>query len=485
VGFLKRSPLFLLILATGCRVGPAYEPPCFSAPEEWKGTDEQIEAPVIENWWDVFDDTILDDLEKTALVNSPNLYIALQRVLEGRALIGFARSDLFPQVNLQPSYSDSAYLFKILGLSTLPLPIETRINPILRVHQMQYTLPFNLSYELDLWGKIRSEVDAATAGTQAEIENYHNTLLTLTTDIATDYFLLRSLDAEIDFLKKTVEVQKNSYQLTLSRHEKGLVNYLDVTESLATLAQTEANLDETIRQRGVQENAIAALLGLHATCFTIEHNPLVSLPPQVPAGLPCAVLLRRPDIAKLEREAAADHALINVVYATFFPSFTLTGTLGFLSPDFRDFLSWKSRLWAMGANVSQTIFDAGKRCSALELAYANFRAASANYQQGVITALQEVEDALNNLQWQNKQVANLEVAANASEKAVTLSEHRYKAGLVNYLEVDTNQRNALQAESAYINALGQYYLSTVSLIKAIGGGWDCPSYRECDPSETN
>ena len=453
-------------------MGPTYDPPCFVAPTEWKAEDRSVNAPDVEDWWDIFYDPVLDSLEEIALRNSPTLYIALQRVVESRAILGVAKSELYPEANLAPSYNDSGYLFKLLGLGAFPIPSVERINPIVRVHQVEYTLPLNMSYELDLWGKIRSEVDAAKFNLQAEEEDFFNTLLTLTTDVATNYFLMRSLDTEITVLEESARVQKNSYDLTLSRYEKGLVNYLDVTESLATLAQTEANLDDTMRQRTLQENAIAVLLGLNASCFHLDRDPLISLPPPVPVGLPCSVLLRRPDLRKLERDAAADHALINIVYASFFPSFSLTGALGFQSPDFRDFLSWQSRLWSIGANAMQVIFDGGRRCSALELAYANFRTAEANYQEGVITALQEVENALNNLEWQNKQLSNLKIAFDANEKALSLSKNRHNEGLVNYLEVDTNQRNALQAESSYTNALGQYYLSTVSLIKAIGGSWD-------------
>lgn len=467
-------PILFLLFVFGCRVGPTYDPPYFVAPTEWKAEENQVPPPDVENWWDIFYDTILDSLEETALCNSPTLYIALQRVVEARAILGVAKSDLYPEANLVPSYNDTGYLFKLLGLGALPIPSSDHINPIIRVHQVQYALPVNMSYELDLWGKIRSEVDAARYNLQAEEEDFQNTLLTLTTDVATNYFLMRSLDAEQALLQESVNVQKNSYDLTLSRYEKGLVSYLDVAESLATLAETEANLDDVARQRTLQENAIALLLGLNASCFHLDPDPLTSLPPPIPADLPCAILLRRPDLRKLERDAAADHALINIVYASFFPSFSLTGALGFQSPAFRDFLSWQSRLWAMGANAMQVLFDGGRRCSELELANANFRKATANYQQGVITALEEVENALNNLEWQNRQLNSLRIAYEANEKALSLSESRYKEGLVNYLEVDTNQRNALQAESSYTNALGQYYLSTVSLIKAIGGSWDNP-----------
>ncbi len=477
MGFLRNNIMkycfLFLILAVGCRVGPSYDPPCVVAPTEWKAEENFVQPPDVEDWWDIFYDPVLDCLEETALSNSPNLYIALQRIVESRAVLGVAKSELYPEVDLAPSYSDSGYLFKLLGLTTLPVPVTEKINPIVRVHQVQYTLPLNMSYELDLWGKIRSEVDAARFSLQAEEEDFDNTRLTLTTEVASNYFLMRSLDAEIAFLSETLKVQQNSYDLNRSRYEKGLVSFLDVAEAQATLAQTEANLDDTIRQRTLQENAIAALLGLNASSFHLDSNPLLSPPPAIPVGLPSTVLLRRPDLRKLEREAAADHSLINIVYASFFPSFDLTGTLGFLSPDFRDFLSWKSRLWSMGTNAMQIVFDGGRRRSELALAYANFRTAEASYQQGVVTAFQEVEDSLNNLEWQSRQVSSLKTAFEANNKSLQLSRNRYKEGLVNYLEVDTNQRNALQAESAYANALGQYYLSTVSLIKAIGGSWDC------------
>ena len=462
---------------TSCQVGPVYHTPCTDVPEEWKRGHEGIDSPPeVEYWWEVFGDEKLNELETTAVNNSPNLYSALQRVIEARAVAGLHQADLYPQLNLNASETNSVLLYKLLGLTDIPIPGIQKINPFFRVHQAQYVLPLTLSYELDLWGRLRSQYNSAIQAAQAQAEDFHSTLLTLTSEVATNYFLLRSLDAQIELLLSTIDVLKLEYSFNESRYKKGLSNLLAVTQAEQNLFQTKAIYDDTVRQRELQENAIAALLGLPATCFHLESDPLKEAPPTIPPGVPCCILKQRPDIARLERTMASQHSLINSAYASFFPTIDLTSTIGYLSPDFKHFLTWQGRLWSYGGSLVQPLFDGGRLNSNLSLSIANFREASGAYQQGVIQAFEEVESALADLEWQETQYDHLLSAAEAATKSFSLSQNRFRSGLINYLEVYTNEQAKLASEQSSLNILGQRYLSTIQLIKALGGSWDC-SYR--------
>lgn len=392
--------------------------------------------------------------------------------MEAWAVAGISRADLFPHVNLNPSYTDTGLLFEIYLPPGLSIPGLNTAKTIYRVHELQYTLPFTMTYELDLWGKLRGQYDSAALNAVAQEEALRTALLTLTSEIATDYFLLRSLDAQVDLLKWTIDLRQKAYDLNSSRYNRGLSTLLDVTNAEVELTNAEADYEDIIRQRTLQENAIATLIGTPASNFRLAHSPLLLTPPCVPVGIPSTVLKQRPDIAEAERMMASQHALIGVAYANFFPTVDLTGILGFSSPDLKDFLSGRSRFWSMGINISQVIFDAGKNVSNLEVVKARYEEAVGAYQQQVLTAFQEVEDSLNNLEMQAKQAESLQKSVAAAHKTTQLSMQRYKEGLINYFEVVDNQRTELDAEQTALNLLGQRYLSTIQLIKAFGGSWN-------------
>lgn len=468
----KKGLIFCLFVGLlSCRVGPEYEPPCTEVPDSWKGetyVDENF--PDTCNWWEIFDDPLLNSLEIEAIQNNPNLDIALARILEAWALAGVSRADLFPQITLNPSVSGVGQLFKI------QLPPGANIPGILttpfRTVQHQYILTLNMIYDLDLWGKYQSRYESAVAHAEGEAQAYYTSLLSLTANLASSYFTLRVLDTSIHILEDTIQTRRRSYELAKARNALGLTNYTDVASAQVELANTEATYYDAKRQRVLQENLIATLMGLPASELRFGDMPINEEPPQIPAGIPSTVIQRRPDIAEAEREMASQHALIGAAYASFFPSFQLTGAIGFLSPDFEQFLSWKSRYWAYGINIAQTIFDAGRNCSELEAAWARFAQASGNYQQTVLIAFQEVEDALNNLEFQRKQAKALLEATQYANVLTNLSTNRYQKGLTNYIEVVTNERSALNAQLNYINVLILEYQATIQLIKALGGGWN-------------
>lgn len=478
MSILIRISVFLIL--AGCRIGPAYHPPEPYAPSDWKGlSHSDSPVPQVCNWWEIFDDPVLNDLEEQAIINSPNLYIALEHVEEARALAGVSKADLYPQFNLNPNFSNTVTLFKLNGLSAIPLLANTPIQDIIRVREVQYNLLTNVNYELDLWGKIRSDYESSLFHAEAEAWGYYSSLLTLTTDLANSYFALRTLDSQINILELTLKDRSVNLLLNQSRYEKGIASYIDVTEAELDFTNTESDYIDTVRQRRLQENMIAALIGLPASTFSLAPNPLTqSAPPAIPAGVPSDILLQRPDIAQSERQLASEHALIGSAYASLLPSISLTAAYGYASPSLHDFLLGKSRFWSYGYNIVQTLFDGFRKVENINLAKARYGEALGSYLQNVLTAFQEVEDALNNLEYQHKQQEVLKKSVEAAIKTVNLSERRYKQGLVNYFEVVTNQRTALNTERAYASVLGLQYQSTVQLIKALGGEWN--TTRACD-----
>lgn len=451
-------------------MGPRYNGPCDEVPDEWKACESACaETACVDYWWEIFNDPCLNQLEWQAITNSPNLYVAAERVIEARALAGVSRADLFPDVDFNPSYSDTGQLFKLYLPSGFPLLQGNK--GIYRVVQMQYALPLNLSYELDLWGKVRGQYESAWMTAQAQEEAYHTALLSLTTDLASAYFQLRTFDSLIELLNRTLDLRARELKLTNDQYEKGLTGLLDVSTAQAALANIESELLDLIRQRQLQENTIALLAGEPASYLCIEALSLCGLPPEVPASLPSDVLTQRPDIAQAERMMASQHRLIGVAYASFFPSIELTGTLGFLSPTFHDFLSWESRLWSMGGSLLEPIFDGGRRCANLEATCARFRQASGEYQQQVLVAFKEVEDALSNLDMQYKQSVSVAKYVDAASRAAHISRERYNKGLTNYMTVIENDSTEIDAQRTQVQLLGVRYLSTIQLIKAIGGRW--------------
>lgn len=480
---MKKTPfllLFLTLFFTACRIGPNYEPPCPSVPEDWKNVaQENTTAPCVDVWWEVFEDERLNELAGLAVLNNYNLYQALERMAEARAIAGITRSALFPQFTLLPQYSNTETLTKLAGINQIPLPLGTTIPPVTRVHQMQYTFPINMIYEVDLWGQIRSIWDSALYTAQAREEAARSLLLSLTADLASYYFNLRALDSDILMLLDIIESRKTSLRLVEKRNRSGLVNELDVARAQLQLTNAEAEYHDAVRQRMLLENSIATLIGVPASDFTLPQLPLDVDPPIIPAGIPSDVLLRRPDIAEAERSMASAHALIGASYASYFPFLNLTGALGFASPDLKHFFSWSSRFWSLGATAAQILFDAGRTGCVVEATWARFHQAKGNYQQTVLQAFQDVEDALNNIEQQAKQAQSLYSSVQAATKTFQLSNRRYLNGLGNYLDVMDSQREELSAKRSWINVQGARYISTINLIKALGGGWGPVKTPDC------
>ncbi len=460
---MKIQAILLIIIPflSCCQIGPKYYPPESYVPEEWKhseNTNQSIQN--VDNWWEVFEDEKLNEIECQALRNNMNVYAAFERIIQARALAGIARSDTIPQLNLEPSYANEGILYMLYD------PLR-----IMREHRRRNQIPFTLNYEIDLWGKLEKAYESAALNVEAEIEAFNTSILMLTTDLASSYFRIRTLDADINFLKKTTQARKKAYEILKSRYDAKIINSSDVSRAEFEYKNTQAKYYKSLRLRDLEENKIAVLLGLPASDFNIETIPLDKPPPVIPSGLPSDILLLRPDIAQAERRIASDHAMIGVAYASFFPSISLTGFLGYSSPELKDFLSWKSRLWGIGASAFQPIFDGGRLSSNLELAKSKFREADDVYQQQVLTAFQEVEDALADLEGLKNEYESLEMAVFAANKTFKIASDRYNKGVTFYLDVVDSERQELDAERNLIELLGQRYAATIQLIKSLGGCW--------------
>lgn len=458
----------LLLILTSCRVGPTYYPPENDAPPQWKHPSyEEVPMPCIDYWWQIFEDSSLSSLEQLAVENNKDLYVALDRVMEARAQVGIEAANLYPQLNLDPVYNNQTQLIKLFSFGNSPVDTPS----VFREHQMTYSLPLNLSYEIDLWGQLRDQLDAAYFSFQAQQEAYRTTLLLVTSDVASTYFQIRATDTLIELFSDTIVTRKKALKINQDRFDFKVIDYLPVALAGLDLSNVESQYYAAIRQRELLVNALATLLGLPPVELDIPANPLKAQPPIVPAGIPSTVLLQRPDIAEAERVMASQNALIKANYASLFPSFTLTGALGFLSPDYRHFMKWISRFWQYGVNANQMVFDGGRICSEIELSWANFYEASDVYKQTVLVAFREVEDALANLEWLKKEADSVENAVYYAEKAYKISMDRYLRGVDFYLSVADNERQLLDNQRALVGLLESQYISTVQLIKAIGGGW--------------
>jgi outer membrane protein, multidrug efflux system len=452
----------ILLLNTSCSVGSKYNPPVIDAPPTWKNNTATISnACYTDYWWEVFDDPLLNSLEQEVLSKNYDLKIAFNRVQEARALMKAAKADLYPQLYLNPSYSNEGVLYESYSDGV-----------IVRAHEVLYLLPLGLSYEADLWGKIRSRYQAARDTWEGQIEAYNSTLLILTADLATVYYQLRTMDAQIDLLEATIESREKTLKINNSRYKSKIIDYSDVTRAALEVSNALAEHREILRIRAELENRLATLIGTPSSEFYFEHYPLQGTPPEIPVGIPSEVLMRRPDIAEAERLMATEHSLVNSAYASFFPSFSLTASAGYSSPHLRYFLKSRSRLWSFGASASQMIFDGGRLSADLAIQESRFREASTEYQQKVLVCLEEVEDALSNLESYSKEFEDVSNSVEWAKKTYRIANNRYNNGVTSYLDVVISEQEELANQVIQNNLQGLRFVSTIQLIKVIGGGWD-------------
>jgi multidrug efflux system outer membrane protein len=457
----------VVLLNTGCSVGPKYHPPVVEIPHSWKNNTIFSAASYTDYWWEVFDDALLNALENDLLSKNYDLKIAFNRVQEAQASMRAAKAELYPHLYLKPSYSNEGVLYESYSNGV-----------IVRAHEVLYLLPLTLSYEVDLWGKIRSRYQAAQGNWEGQIEAYNATMLILTSHLATVYYQIRTMDAQIDLLEATLANRHKALSINQARYKAKAIDYLDVTLAGVDLQQAEAQLREIVRLRAELENRLAVLTGTPSSEFSFGHTPLQGHPPEIPVGIPSEVLMRRPDIAEAERQVATEHALANAAYASLFPSLSLTAAAGWSSPHLRYFLKNYSRLWSFGGSASQMIFDGGQAAADLMLQVSRFRETSSEYQQKVLLCFQEVEDALSNLENYSKEFDAMAASVEWAKKTHRISMNRYKYGITSYLEVTISEQQMLESEVMQNNLQGLRFVNTVKLIQVIGGGWGSAySYR--------
>jgi multidrug efflux system outer membrane protein len=462
-GWLSLVATLVALLAAGCMVGPDYRKPETATPANWKNIPETSGQVAIDpRWWVVYADPTLNELESQATAASPQLAAAIARVLQARAIARITDADLYPQVTLDPSASRTR--------QSGSRPIQPGF-PVAPFVANDFRVPLDVSYEVDLWGKIRRASESATAQAQAAANAYSVVQLTLQADVAQNYFAIRQLDAEYEILKRAIDYEKQGADIIRARLRGGASSELDVVRADAEVATNEAELADVQRRRAELENALAVLVGKMPAEFTLPANPLDIRPPPVPVGLPSELLQRRPDVAQAERLLAARNAEIGVAQAAYFPSIQLTAGFGFESTDLSDLLKSGSRIWTIAASASQPIFDGGRIRGNVDRAKAAYQENLANYRQQVLVAFQEVDTALSGLRLLDQQAEAQSRAVTNSERAASISAARYRAGLVFFLEVLDAERTKLASQRLATEIQGAQLTTSVGLIKALGGGW--------------
>ncbi len=462
----RRIAVAALVLAlTGCAaVGPDYKRPETSTPKAFKESGAQNAAshglPV--KWWEVFSDPQLNELEQQAQIQSPDLRAAAARVTQARAIARVSEADFYPNVTLDPGASRDRYS------ENRPMPPGV---PVTGYTQNHLRLPLDAAYEIDVWGRVRRQVEAADARLDASADDYFTILLGLQADIAQNYFALRSLDAEQDVLRYAIEIRRQALELIRVRYEGGVGTDLDVTRAETEVASAESAAIGLGKRRAELEHAIAVLVGKAPAEFTLAANPLNLAPPEIPSGLPSELLVRRPDVAQAERLLAARNAEIGVAKAAYFPSIRLTGALGFDSVELGDLLKSGSLAASLGAGVSLPLFDGGRIKGNVDRAKAAYEENLAQYRGRVLGAFRDVEDALSGLRILADQAQAQARALSSAQKTAEISTTRYEAGLVIFLEVVDAERTRLATQQLATQIDGQRLVLSVALIKALGGGW--------------
>jgi len=465
------ASIVLAALAAGCASPPKYDPPKLDLPVAWK-----IEAPFRESapndaalkgaWWERFGDAKLNELAGRALAGNPTLQVAVLRLTQARAQYGVATSQQYPQVGLAARFNR----FR----NTENRPLTNEAAPNFSTTQNDITFGLTASYEVDFGARVSSTVQGAGASVQQSAADLENVRLLLVSDLASAYFNLRQTDIELQVLADSIDLQKRSLDLASTRHQLGAGTGLDVAQQQALIDTTLTQVDLLRRQRAQFEHAIASLVGAPAPLFSLLPDTREILPPPVPLGVPSDILERRPDVASAERAMAAANAQIGVANAAFYPSINLGATGGQESRLLDTLLRAPSYVWSFGVSLLQPIFDAGRARSGVDFAKAGYDITVQNYRRTVLTAMQEAEDGIIGLAALERASTQARVAVDSARKALDLVNARFEGGIAGPLEVITAQQNLLNSERLASQLVGQRLLTSVFLVKALGGDWPGP-----------
>jgi NodT family efflux transporter outer membrane factor (OMF) lipoprotein len=467
-----------LLLLSGCTVGPNYKTPSaimapsfkettpasFAANDGWK-PGEPSDSRLKGDWWTLFHDARLNELEAQVDTANQTLKSAAANFRAARAQIGYARSSEAPTIGVGPSIST------VRDSANQPYFSSALAND----GEGNFSLPVDLNYEIDLWGRVRRGVTSAREQAQASDADLENARLSLHAELALDYFGLRAADAQEKLLDDTVKAYESAVQLTRDRYEGGAAPQSDLAQARTQLDQARVQRTDIEVQRTQYEHAIAVLTGKPPAELTLPAIPLdqaSQVMPDIPGAMPATLLERRPDIAADERRMASANEQIGIAQAAFYPTLSLSAIAGFQGTSALNWFNWPSRFWAVGPGLSQTLFDAGRRRAAKNIMVANYDATVAGYRQTVLTAFQQVEDNLAALRVLENEARQQREATASAEQSLDLFQTRYEGGVDTYLQVVTWQTAALNNQRNDLDILQRRLDASVLLVKALGGGWD-------------
>ena len=467
--------VFCAMLA-GCNVGPKYLPPTMTAPPAFKESPAQFkeadgwtvaqpqDAALRGKWWEIYNDPELNSLEDQLNIDNQNIRQAFENFMGARALVREARSQYFPTVSVGGSYTRSQ------PSSNIGSPASSGTASAKQAQV--FSFPADVSWEPDLWGRVRNTVHASQYTAQLTAADLENERLTEQASLAEYFFEIRGQDALQKILNDTVEADRKAFDIAKGRYDTGVDDQISVVEAQTTLQSAQSAAINIGIARAQYEHAIAMLIGKPASTFSIPVEPRTSAPPPIPVGLPSQLLERRPDIAAAERNMAAANAQIGVAYAAFYPALTLSATGGMESSAIKNILEWPSRFWSVGPSISETVYDGGLRRATVNQYIATYNANLAAYRESVLTAFQQVEDSLAAVRILSQQIRRQQEAVDSSRTFLRLELGRYETGIDPYIDVVTAQTTLLANQQSLTTIEVQQMTASVQLIAALGGGWD-------------
>ena len=467
----------ILVFCSACNIAPKYQRPvAFPSPvfptnfkemagsDQWKTatpSDEMLRG----NWWEMFGDAELNRLETLINVDNQNVKLAEAQFRQARAAVDLQHAGFFPSIGTTPAITETQG-----SASTATGRLTTA-----------FALPASASWEVDLFGRIRTAVEGATANAQSFAASLENVRLSLQSTLAADYFTLAATDMQLALLDDTIAAYQRYLQLTVNRFNGGVAARSDIALAQTQLSTAQAQRTDLLTTRTQFEHAIAVLAGMPPANLSIATKTIPAPPPEIPTAVPSQLLERRPDIAANERLVAVQNANIGLAKIAYYPLVTLSASAGLQGNNVQDIFEWPARFWSIGPSLNQTLFDFGRRFAALQQSEAAYDAAVATYRQSVLTAFEDVEDNLAALRVLAQEAAEQAQAVAAAEDSLNLITERYKAGTNSYLDVITTQTIALNDERAAVTILQRRMIAAVNLVKALGGGWDrstIPSYDQ-------
>jgi NodT family efflux transporter outer membrane factor (OMF) lipoprotein len=466
----------LCAVLAGCNVGPKYLPPTMTAPAAFKESPAQFketdgwtvaqpqDAALRGKWWEIYNDPDLNALEDQLNIDNQNIRQAFENFMEARALVREARSQYFPTVAVGPSYTRTRTSSNV-GSTTGTGSTGGKQSQV-------FSLPGDVSWEPDLWDRVRNAVRASQYTAQLTAADLEVERLTEQASLAQYFFEIRGQDALQKLFNDTVEADRKALEVVRAAYDTGVGDQISVVEAQTTLESAQSAAINIGIARAQYEHAIAMLIGKPASAFSIPVRPITTAPPPIPVGLPSQLLERRPDIAAAERNMAAANAQIGVAYAAYYPALTISATGGMESSALKNLLDWPSRFWSVGPALSETVYDGGLRRATVNQYIATYNANLATYRQSVLTAFQQVEDYLATVRILSQQIRRQQEAVDSSETFVRLESGRYETGIDPYIDVVIAQTTLLSNQQSLAALEVQEMTASVQLIQALGGGWD-------------